>query len=457
MAAYTIVARNGKAAKLKCCGQTGLEWVATSGTAAEPSGWRLVPFGSSDFSGTTHALTPAKCTKVTTKTEIVETVRDVPADLTGVNAELAQIRAELDAVRALAGKGGSSGGASDPSLLARIDALETKHNALSPLLEQIDRKIDGELADMQDTISKLNVARPIAITPPNLPTVNVGRQHYMTPTVLVTMAAVKGSGVPYLVGEAGSWKSSLVNVLIQAGYKVTPVVVGQSFDEVDFFGFIDANGKHVDPRGVRKAWEEGHILFLDEIGNASPAGMTSANALMANDYVTFAGGDVVKRHPDFLIIAADNTYGRGADALYNGRSQLDGATLDRMCYLPWHTDWSLVGEAYGLKIAGDKPEYSQPVDASKLTVKDFPDWGRFVKAVSDVVSAKSIEAHIGTRAVINGLKMLLAGVDPALVEFSVIWSHMDADDAAQVKANLPAGLKNGTAMRGKAVDASEVN
>ena len=35
------------------------------------------------------------------------------------------------------------------------------------------------------------------------------------------------------------------------------------------------------------------------------------------------------RHPETILIAAANTIGRGADAQYVGRNQLDAATLDR--------------------------------------------------------------------------------------------------------------------------------
>jgi len=38
---------------------------------------------------------------------------------------------------------------------------------------------------------------------------------------------------------------------------------------------------------------------------------------------------VATRHPDFICIAAANTFGRGADRQYVGRNQLDESTLDR--------------------------------------------------------------------------------------------------------------------------------
>ena len=39
--------------------------------------------------------------------------------------------------------------------------------------------------------------------------------------------------------------------------------------------------------------------------------------------------ETIDRHPDFRIIAAANTWGKGADLQYVGRNALDAATLDR--------------------------------------------------------------------------------------------------------------------------------
>ena len=45
--------------------------------------------------------------------------------------------------------------------------------------------------------------------------------------------------------------------------------------------------------------------------------------------MAFPDGEFYKAHPDFRIIAAANTFGTGADAIYCGRQTLDGASLNR--------------------------------------------------------------------------------------------------------------------------------
>ena len=42
---------------------------------------------------------------------------------------------------------------------------------------------------------------------------------------------------------------------------------------------------------------------------------------------------MIKAHPDFHIIACDNTTGRGGDSRYTSRYQLDSSTLDRYTFI----------------------------------------------------------------------------------------------------------------------------
>ena len=45
------------------------------------------------------------------------------------------------------------------------------------------------------------------------------------------------------------------------------------------------------------------------------------------------GREVAKKHKDFRLIAAANTWGTGPSALYVGRNQLDAAFLDRFAQI----------------------------------------------------------------------------------------------------------------------------
>lgn len=78
-------------------------------------------------------------------------------------------------------------------------------------------------------------------------------------------------------------------------------------------------------------FENGGVFLLDEVDAANPNLLLCVNAAIANGFINVPnrGGEFVKRHKDFVLIAAANTFGRGANRIYAGRNQLDDATLDR--------------------------------------------------------------------------------------------------------------------------------
>lgn len=82
-----------------------------------------------------------------------------------------------------------------------------------------------------------------------------------------------------------------------------------------------------------KFYEEGGVWLFDELDGAD-----SNTLLVLNPCLTTSGylsvpnrmeNPIAKRHPDFVLIAAANTYGTGADRRYVGRNQLDESTIDR--------------------------------------------------------------------------------------------------------------------------------
>ena len=81
-----------------------------------------------------------------------------------------------------------------------------------------------------------------------------------------------------------------------------------------------------------RAYEEGGVFLLDELDAADPNVLLCVNSALANGYMPIperVSEPSAKRHPDFVLLAAANTYGTGSDRLYVGRCQLDEATLDR--------------------------------------------------------------------------------------------------------------------------------
>lgn len=79
-------------------------------------------------------------------------------------------------------------------------------------------------------------------------------------------------------------------------------------------------------------YENGGVFLFDEMDAADPNVLLVINSALSNDYLALPARSekpIAYKHPNFICIAAANTFGRGADRLYVGRNQLDEATLDR--------------------------------------------------------------------------------------------------------------------------------
>ena len=129
-----------------------------------------------------------------------------------------------------------------------------------------------------------------------------------------------------LIGPAGSGKNHSISQITNA-LSLHMYYTNNASNEFKLTGFIDAGGNYRDTE-FYKAFKNGGIFFLDEIDNSDPSALIVINSALANGYMAFPH-EMVERHPNFRMIAAANTWGKGSDLQYVGRNALDGATLDR--------------------------------------------------------------------------------------------------------------------------------
>ena len=145
-------------------------------------------------------------------------------------------------------------------------------------------------------------------------------------------ALLRGDRV-MLVGGAGSGKTYMAQQLqemLGKAFKQKNYALGMTgslFQAYEVKGYMDANGNYVESSFV-KCFRDGGLMLFDEIDGSNPQALVALNASLENEQSDFPCG-IVKRHKNFRIIACANTFGKGADREYVGRSQLDGATLDR--------------------------------------------------------------------------------------------------------------------------------
>lgn len=140
-----------------------------------------------------------------------------------------------------------------------------------------------------------------------------------------------------LVGAAGCGKTKLAEQIAEAltlPFGFLSCSAGMS--ESQLIGWllpIEEGGRfaYMASRFV-ELYEQGGVFLLDEIDAADENLLLVLNAAFANGYLAIpqrAGNPIAKRHKDFVLIAAANTFGHGGNMVYAGRNKLDGATLDR--------------------------------------------------------------------------------------------------------------------------------
>lgn len=255
-----------------------------------------------------------------------------------------------------------------------------------------------------------------------------GAMHHQFPKLL---AAVAQRVNVMLVGPAGSGKTTAAQKVAKA-LGLPFYFTGAVASEYKLMGFIDAQGRVVST-AFRKAFVEGGIFLFDEKDASAPGATLAFNAATANRICDFPDG-TFEAHPDFIAIAAANTYGNGASRQYVGRNQLDAATLDRYVMMDWNYDEALEAAIMGLPRPKSAPLPKDIVPAPADQVPELvKQWVERVQKVRRAVDKLKVRHVVSPRASQAGAKLLAAGWDWADVEASVIWKGLEIDTVNKVK------------------------
>lgn len=275
---------------------------------------------------------------------------------------------------------------------SRIQAATTAR--CKAAYEGMQSRIESEFAELKAIRPKTLVLKPAA-GQPGEPRA-MGLCHETTAKIISLLT----NNIPvFLTGPAGSGKTTVAEKVAEAlGLSFHPVSVGPETMKSDLLGFIDGNG-HYHTTPVREAFEKGGLLLLDEMDAGNGASMTILNSLIANGYCSFPDR-FVKRHPNFRIIAAANTFGRGADRLYVGRNQLDAATLDRFFVQAFDYDENLER-----RLAGNDQ------------------WVDRVQRIRKAASELKLRVVVSPRASIMGARLLAYGIPQKQVEEGLIFKY----------------------------------
>jgi energy-coupling factor transporter ATP-binding protein EcfA2 len=201
------------------------------------------------------------------------------AQLTAVTSEITELRTRLDA-------------ASNPAtVIAGISINDAAYAAITPELTPARTAL---IADLLRYVAH-----------------NVSKKNYM------------------LVGHAGVGKTTLASQLAQARklqYGSVSCCIGMS--ETWILGRQTPNG-YVESSFVR-CYRDGGVFLFDEFDASDSNTVIVVNSALDNgSFFNPISGETLTRHPDCIILAGCNTFGRGADSTYTARNRLDRATLSR--------------------------------------------------------------------------------------------------------------------------------
>lgn len=231
----------------------------------------------------------------------------------------------------------------------------------------------------------------IEIHLPNRPVTKLdGIQHFQFGQVL---AHLNVGNHLLMVGPAGTGKSTIAEQAATAlGLEFSSESVNSQTSSAALKGYMSADGRYIGTE-FRKRFENGGVFLLDEVDAGNPNVLGIMNSALANGWMAFPDG-MVKRHADFVCIAAGNTYGNGATAEYVGRNPLDKAFTDRFMFMDVEIDENIEDAMVfgtGIEVAVGKR------------------WLKFVRKVRDNVQSNGLKVVVSPRGAVGGAKMIVAG------------------------------------------------
>lgn len=298
-----------------------------------------------------------------------------------------------------------------PALAPTIPSNDNDRDSLAFLRRAINAPDKDELKDLirqeiiaMNTLNKfeLKIGEEVKL-------LDDEARHYLFPEILTAVA----TGIPTaLIGPAGSGKSTVCEQVAKAlelKYYLQNSVTGTH----ELAGYMDAHGKY-NGTAFRTAFEDGGLLLVDEVDTSDPGALKWMNTALANGHGMFPDKDSpVRRHPNFRIVIAANTFGNGADRVYVGANQLDASTLDRFVFFSFGYDEKL-----------------------ELTLSGNPRWVERVQELRKAAAAEKARVVISPRASIHGARLLTAGWTQTVVEERIVWKGMDAELKDRIETRI---------------------
>ena len=287
---------------------------------------------------------------------------------------------------------------------------DTEHELIETFTKKTDElqgKVDKKIESLQ---------RPVKVFINDVATKEVtGLKHKQFSFVLECLKHFKRV---WLCGPSGTGKSYLIEQCADAlGFstdnKNYEYLKGSGgVTESHMTGRMTFDGTFIDG-SVSRAFRDGRFLCLDEFdGFDANAGLVF-NSVLDNQGILATPNDkespFARKHDDFHVAVASNTWGDGNDFDYAGRGQLDLATLDRLQAVKVHVD------------------YDKNVERS--LAGDYSDMAECLWSLRSKCNSNHVRRTISTRLFLDGQTWMLAGksINKLLDIITTGWTKEELD------------------------------
>lgn len=238
-----------------------------------------------------------------------------------------------------------------------------------------------------------------------------------------------------LVGEAGTGKTYLAHEIAKIlGRRFGTLHCTAGMSESHISGYLlptgDGGKFEYHPVDFVQCYMEGNSLFLlDEVDAADPNVLMFMNGALANGALHIPHrlqGSHVSRGPNQTIMAAANTFGHGANARYQGRNALDGATLDRFYVVEMDYDDARERAMFGS--IGKKANWTA---AEAPTANELRGLGEWVLSLRERTRKAQLRRIVSSRTLDKALTARKAGIPTTEVIRDVL-AGWTADEKAKV-------------------------
>jgi cobaltochelatase CobS len=291
-------------------------------------------------------------------------------------------------------------------------AVATVNERVGNLHKRQDN-MHADMAALSDKVDRM-VPKVTQIVIKDRPAVTLkGVQHEAFPDVMTAIAARENT---FLVGPAGTGKTTIVEQAAEAlGLPFHAENLTAATTEYVLKGYRDGSSNYT-ATPLRTMFQHGGVYLLDEIDNANPNVLGVLNSALSNGFMAFPDG-LVRKHDDFIAVAAGNTYGNGADAQYVGRNPIDAATLDRFAFFTVGIDESVEAAMLG----------AYPLDADTAST-----WLKAVRTARANVERYGLRLIVSPRATKGGAALLAQGMDMSKVFAAKVLKGATKDQATKV-------------------------